>query len=185
MPVFEASRKQKRGVAPRRDSAQALALHPQVTRARHTEPLVICKRNLWRKFLCAAQTRTAAKRFGSRLWPALPDFVGRCGLYRLHGRSNCDRRRRSGHRRPSHCRPGSRRLQARPFRVLVRFVMARHLAQTAHQGETLIRIFLGHGINIQLKPVLGLLRNEFLHMCMNVVPANNCIRTGQVRPAPS
>ncbi len=185
MPVFEKSRKSKAQALPRAATPRRRCRYLRGLRARHTQPVVFCKRDLSRRFLCATQTRTAAKRFGSRLWPALPDFVGRCGLYRFHGRSNCGWRRRSGYCRPSHCRPGYRRLQARPFRVLVRFVMARHLAQTAHQGETLIRIFLSHGINIQLKPVLGLLRNEFLHMCMNVVPANNCIGTGQVRPAPS
>src|SRR6185437_8645587 len=64
------------------------------------------------------------------------------------------------------------------LRILVRLIVTRYLAQTAHQGKTLVGIFLGHGINVQLKPVLWLLGNEFLHMYMNVLPANNC-RSGE------
>ncbi len=41
--------------------------------------------------------------------------------------------------------------------------MARHLAQLADQREPLIRILLGHGINVELKPVFGLLGNELFH----------------------
>jgi hypothetical protein len=146
--------------------------------------------------LGAAQPWAATSSLRSSLWLALPDFVGTSRV--------CGLDHRSGHRprwlrhwrgpfvwrllpdnlgRPESYGPKAR-LASWALRVLVRLIMTRHLTQTPYQGETLVGIFLGHGINIQLKPVLRFLSDEFLHMCMNVVPANDC-RADQARPAPS
>ncbi|HXU16441.1 MAG TPA: hypothetical protein VN708_15010 [Terriglobales bacterium] len=47
--------------------------------------------------------------------------------------------------------------------VFIGLVMSWHLSQAAHQGQTFVRIFLGHGINVELKPVFGFLSNQFGH----------------------
>lgn len=124
--------------------------------------------------LGTAQSRAAASRLGRSPRVTFPDLVrpGRLGGF-AH-RSGHRPRRRMGNwclpdtcRRPRDCRPRCRS-QARALRILVRLIMTRHLAQTAHQGEALVGIFLGRGVNIQLKPVLWLLGNEFLHMGVKV-----------------
>jgi hypothetical protein len=46
---------------------------------------------------------------------------------------------------------------------VLRLVDARNSAQLANQSEALIRVFFGHGINIQLKPVFRLFSDKFLH----------------------